>query len=122
MTVVVYDVSDHPMLSAKAANLSEDRLVEETALAAEYLGIQETTFTGTDLTQIKRYLVMQINYQILLDPEVYFKKATASAGSKQNVVYRDGISPVLKFALQGVSTVLGSSGWLDCTSVRRQVR
>lgn len=122
MTVVVYEVSDHSMLSAKAKGLGEDRLADETALAAERLGISTTTFTGSDLTKIKRYLALQINYQVEFPLEALYKKAQSSAGSKQSVVYRDGVSIILPLALAGVNDVLGSSGWADCTSVRRAVR
>lgn len=124
---VVYDVSEHPLLSAKAVALAatddaDSKFTEQTALAAELLGVSETTYTGDKLTKINRALALQINYQLLLDPEVFFKKYTTSAQSKQGVGYRDGISLVFPMAAGLVEEAVGSGAWLDCTSVRRAVR
>lgn len=126
----VYDVSEHPLLSAKAKSLAavsvadptNQVFVEQTALAAELLGVSETTYTGDKLTKIERALALQINYQLLLDPEVFFKKYTTSAQSKQGVGYRDGISLVFPMAAGLVEEAVGSGAWLNCTSVRRAVR
>jgi hypothetical protein len=119
MATTVYDVSGHALLSAKAAGLSDDALVEQTAWAAELLGVSETTYTGDKLTKVKRALVLQINYQILLDPEVFYKKSNFSAASKQSTVYRDGISLVFPMAAGLIAEVDGAEGWRDCKSVRR---
>lgn len=121
MATVVYDVSGHKLLSAKAAALATDVFVEQVAWAAELLGVSETTYTGDKLTKIKRALVLQLNYQLLLPIDAFFKKSEASLGSKQSVTYRDGLSLIFPMAAALISEVDGADGWMDCTSVRRAV-
>lgn len=119
---MAYDLAEHPLLSAKAAALKEEVFAEQVALAAERLGVSETVFTGAALSRIKRYLALQLNWQLQVPIEAFYKVQEASSASKQNTTYRSGISLVYPLALAGVQSVLGSGGWADCTSVRRAVR
>jgi hypothetical protein len=123
MATVVYDVSDSPLLSAKVKGYLPPVLEEQTAWAAQLLGVDETAYTGDKQTKVKRAIALQLNYQALLDPEIFIKKSTASSQSKQSVMYRDGIPMVFPMAAAIVAEVIGGTsgadGWKDCRSVRR---
>lgn len=120
---VTYAVSEHPLLSAKALALAknEDAFAEQVAFAAELLGVDQTVYVDDQLLSIQRALVLQLNYQLSLSPDVFLYKSTASLQSKQTVVYRGGDSGpplVLTQALQLVKNVRLQSGWGNIKSVR----
>lgn len=123
---MTYDVSEHPLLSAKSkAIVAKDTansttvFAEWTAYAAELLGVADKTFSGDDLLKINRALALQINYLLNVVDEMFIFKQVSSVQSKQTVTYRD---PALIFpgATAIVNSVAGA--WGDITSLRRQVR
>ncbi len=125
---MLYDLSEHPLLGAKATVLrdtNEDAFLEQVALAAELLGIGESTFADATLMKIQRQLVLQLNHQLLIlenHPEFVFAKSVASSHSKQAITYRDGDLLLFAPALAAVKGIVGSGGWENCKSVRRTFR
>lgn len=120
----VYVVSEHPLLSVKAKALrekDEDAFAEQVALAANLLGVDETTYTGDTLAKVNRALVLQLNYQLLLDPDVFLHKSAASQHSKQSILYRggDGGPPlVMGQAMAIIKEIRYESGWDNMRAVR----
>ena len=124
---MTYDLAEHPLLDSVARELSvkkEESFKAQVALAAELLGISALTFTGDTLAKIKRYLALQVNYQLQLPPEVFIKKQASSQASKQNATYRDGIALVNPLIAQAVAVLIetetGDDAWENIRSVRRQ--
>ncbi len=122
---MTYDLSEHPLLGTRAKSLleeNEDAFIEQVALAADLLGIAESTYTGTKLDAVERWLVLQLNHQLVLfaeHGEFWFAKQVSSSHSRQSITYRDGDLLRLPTAVIGIAVVAGNDGWLDCVSVRR---
>jgi len=91
---MAYDVSDHPLRSADVAGLSEDVFDAQQAWAEDLLGVFGTSYTGRSGDRVKRAIVRQMNWQLLLPPSVWYTKQASSIQSKQNVTYKDGITLV----------------------------
>lgn len=123
---MTYDLADHPLLDSTAKGLQtkqEDAFKAQVALAAELLKVDTLTFTGTDLVRVKRYLALQLNYQLKLLPDVFLKSQESSQASHQSVTYRNEIGLINPIAAQGVAALIGEESsdslWEDIRSVRR---
>jgi hypothetical protein len=120
----VYDDSEHLLLGDKALALktkNEDQFAEQVALAADLLGVSETTYTGDTLVRVTRAVVLQLNYQIKLGLDPFIYRSAASERSKQSVQYRGGDAGpplVLMQAAQIVRSVEYESGWGNIKAVR----
>jgi hypothetical protein len=122
----VYVVSEHPLLSVKAKALAtnsakEEEFAEQVALAADLLGVSETTYTGDTLLKVNRAVVLQLNYQIQLGLDPFIFQSAASDRSKQSVQYRggeDGPSLVFPQAANIIKQVQYESGWGCIRAVR----
>jgi hypothetical protein len=119
---VVYTVSEHPLLSSKAkAGLSNEELaIELTAVAAQWLGVDETVYTGSALASINRAIVLQLNYMALIKPEMFIYLSEGSSHSKQSVVYREEIPVLYPGAVALVNSVNRSLGigWGNIKAIR----
>lgn len=122
----VYVVSEHPLLSVKAKALAtnsakEEEFAEQVALAADLLGVSETTYTGDTLLKVNRAVVLQLNYQLELGLSPFIYQSAASERSKQSAQYRGGEDgPPLVFAQAAniVKQVQYESGWGCIRAVR----
>lgn len=119
----VYLVSEHPLLSAKAKVLAakEEDFAEQVALAADLLGVSETTYTGDALSKINRAVVLQLNYMLQLGMDPFIYRSAASERSKQSVMYRGGDNGpplVLALAANLVRFVNYETGWGNIKAVR----
>lgn len=125
---MLYDLSSNLLLSNLAKSIRTDdppRFEEQVALAADLLGVGDSTYTGSDLAKIERALALQLNHQIQIQekhPELFFAKSIASTQTKQGMTYRDVEGLRLPFAVALVASVVNDAAWLDCKSVRRSFR
>jgi hypothetical protein len=90
-----YDVRTHPLLSPDAKGLGDEPLRQHNELAEELLGLLEVgEITDADkLVRVKRAVVLQVNWQVLLDPDALaLKSKTVGAESE---TYRDNIGLIL---------------------------
>jgi hypothetical protein len=89
-----YDVTTHPLLSPDAKGLGNESLRQHNELAEELLGLLDVTEVTdpTQLARVKRAIVLQINWQVLLDPDArILKSKTVGAESE---TYRDDLGIV----------------------------
>ena len=125
----VYVVSEHFLLGSKSKALlakNEDEFAEQVALAADLLGVSETTYTGDALARINRAVVLQLEYQLKLGLDPFIYRAASSERSKQAVQYRggdDGPPLTLAQAVAIVDSVNAETGddigkWGNIKSVR----
>ncbi len=121
---MTYDVTDHPLLSAKAKALvkNSDAFEAYTSLAAELLGVADTTYTGLNLAKISRAVAREVGWLLELNYDVLLHKQAASSQSKQTITYRDVtlIDPIAAAIVSAVNAVLSTTGssWADCRAIR----
>jgi hypothetical protein len=88
---MLYDVLNHPLLSPDAQGLGQEPLRQHNELAEDLLGLVDVgEFTDpVQVERIKRAVVRQVNWQVLLDPDaLVLKSKTVGA---QSETYRDDI-------------------------------
>lgn len=112
------------MLSTKSkstATGNSDLFAELTAIAAQLLGVDETSYTGSDLEAVERAIVLQLNYMALIEPRMFVYQSESSAHSKQAVSYRGLSELTLLYPMAAalVKSVSGSgSGWDNIKAIR----
>ena len=105
-----YNVSDHALLNGKSKALvtkNEDQFAEWNTLAELLLGFDDIPLlTGDQAKAAKRYIALQINWMLLMDPDALMLKSISSGHSGQAKVFRDNnlISPYIR---AGVKTLTG---------------
>jgi hypothetical protein len=119
---VLYDPTDHPLLSPEATNLKNgnaDQFNEQAALAQTILNLDGTSFTGDDAATATRAVAMQLNYQLEMGLEG-FTAAAVTRGSR-STVYKQGTGAraglAFPLAKRLVDSLLG--GWDTGRSLRR---
>jgi hypothetical protein len=119
---VLYDPTDHALLSAEARGLQQadvEQFNEQAAVAQSMLGLNDSTFSGTDAAKATRAVAMQLNYQLEMGIEGFSANAVSRGG--RSTVYKTGAGarPVLVFppAKRMVEDLLG--GWASGPSLRR---
>jgi hypothetical protein len=93
---MLYDVSEHPLLSGKAKAMvrsDEDKFTEWGNLAESILGFDVITpvMTGAKAKEAKRYIALQVNWMIDATPDALMLKSISSGHSGQSKVFRDNI-------------------------------
>jgi hypothetical protein len=101
----MYDVSEHPLLSADAVALNDDLFREHQEWAIDQLVVADTSYTGRSRLRIERAIAIQINWQLRLPKNIWFTKQESSSQSRQNVTYRDSISLIDPAAAAEVASV-----------------
>ena len=79
-----FDVSDHALLSAKAAKLDADKVLPaQVALAADLLGLDGLDLAGQAKQKAQRALALQVSYQVEagVDAAVYFSRQVGDKDS-----------------------------------------
>lgn len=102
---MAYDVSDHPLRSEAVTALSDEVFSEQQAWAEDLLGVAGTSYTGRNKERIRRAIVRQMNWQLLLPSSVWYTKQASSSQSRQNVTYKDNITLVDPYAAALVAMV-----------------
>src|SRR6187200_2234585 len=100
-----YDVSDHDILSGKAEALVKkdaDKFAEWNTLAETILGFDDLPLlTGDSAKRAKRYIALQVNWFLDINPDALILKSISSGHSGQAKVFRDNalISPYIRDGL-----------------------
>lgn len=114
---MAYDIAAHPLLSADALALDTDPFAEHAALAHDLLGLADTAFTGAAAESAKRFLALQVNYQVEtgVDAAIYALKVRGSRTVSYKSASADLVRPGL---LEEVEDLLeeeegGDGSWGD---------
>lgn len=103
---MLYDVAAHALLSPDAKGLGSESLRQHNELAEELLGLLDVSEV-TDpamLARVKRAVAIQINWQVLLDPDAMLLKSK-TVGS-QSETYRDNLPAVDTVATSLLSSLV----------------
>lgn len=104
---LLYDVSGHEYLSAKATGLAPEVFDANQLLAESLLGLTEPVVdTDRDLARLRLAIALQINFQVMQGVDPYIEVKAASSQSNQSVEYRDRMIDPRAAVL--VSSVYGS--------------
>lgn len=88
---MIYDVSNHWLLSAKAAALEPKALEAKADTAEDVLGLAGTAFTGADADKAKRAVVYWINCQLGPDDgsRTVKSRSKSKGGQSESITYAD---------------------------------
>jgi hypothetical protein len=88
---VRYDVTQHSLLSPAAKGLSAEALRQHNELAEDLLHLLDVgEFTDpVQLNRVKRAVVRQVNWQVMLDPDALMLKSKTVGIESET--YRDGL-------------------------------
>lgn len=108
---MAYDISSHPLLTPEAAALASDVFEEHAALAHDLLGLTGTSLTGEAAEKAKRFLVLQVNYQVEsgVKAAVYIDVMRG----RRREMYRRDLGLIRPGLLEEVTDLLGESEGSD---------
>lgn len=124
---MAYDISGHALLSPDAAALAVATFDEHAALAHDLLKLSGTALTGEAAEKAKRFLVLQVNYQVEtgVDAAIYAMKVrgsrTVSYKSASGDLIRPGLLEEVEDLLEedeGSDGSWGDRGYSVITSFR----
>ena len=101
-----YDVSSHALLSLDAKALGSEAIRQQIELAEDLLKLMEIAEVTdpAQLDRVKRAVVRQVNWQVLMDPDaLLLKSKTVGADSE---TYRDEIGLIDSGAKELLLTIL----------------
>jgi hypothetical protein len=89
---MLYDVKTHPLLSAEAKRLTDEPLRQQIELAEDLLGLSDISEVTdpVQLARVKKAVVLQVNWQVLLDPDALMLKSKSVGAESES--YRDNIA------------------------------
>lgn len=105
-----YNVSDHALLNGKSKALvtkNEDQFAEWNTLAELLLGFDDIPLlTGDQAKAAKRYIALQVNWMILMDPDALMLKSVSSGHAGHSKVFRDNnlISPYVRAGVRALTS------------------
>jgi hypothetical protein len=111
--VSLYPVTNHPLLSPAAQQLTPEQLEAQTLVSERLLGLTGTYYTGTDAIEAANANALQVNYQVAMPAEQ--SMILSETRGSRSVTYRGGqntgIMPMVSSqALMIVEGLIGSDG------------
>lgn len=115
---MAWDLAGHGLLSAEAAALSPARLTEQTALAADLLGLSEEGNFVETVEQARRALALQVSHQVTAEGASALQ--SWSRGGRSHA-FRDDV-PLISPVAAEIAGLAGASPIGDDESTWRTVR
>jgi hypothetical protein len=125
---MIYTIAEHPLLSQMAQELTPEALAAQGDVAEVVLGLSDTAYSGAMAERAATAVVLQVNYQIVVTPEVLVN-ASETRGERAEShfqpaqlpdVYPPAAALVASLAEEAAGTDSEADQWESVVSVRSQ--